>query len=128
MVVGRTWAMNWVWEASQFDGLGNGANRCLDATGFDLASSSENTFPDPSSESLDDQDAFWSIQVLKVCIETDWKEVLPVPPITLPCSLSRLHDSSVGVVVDSSEKRRPSVFVGNWNAIQEPFCGKGNRE
>jgi len=34
----------------------------------------------------------------------------------------------VGVIVDSSKKRHPSVFVGKWNAIQEPFCGRGNHK
>jgi len=106
VVVGCTWVVDWVWEASQLNGLGNGADGCLDATSLlDLSPSSEHTFLDPSNKSLDDQDSFWSIQVLKVWIDTSWQEVIPVLPVTLPCCLSQLHDSSVGVVVDSSEKR-----------------------
>jgi len=44
-------------------------------------------------------------------------------PVMLPSSLIWLHDSSVGVIVDSSKKGCPSVFVRKWNVIQEPFCG-----
>jgi len=39
-------------KPSQFDGLANGAKCCLYATGFDLASSSSCTLPDPSSKKL----------------------------------------------------------------------------
>jgi len=128
VVVGCSRSVDGVGAASQFDGLGNGANGCLDATGFDLSSASKHSFPDPSSKSLDDHDLFWDIQVLKVVIDTGGKERSPVPPVTFPCRLSRLHDSSFGVVVDSSEKIRPSVFVGNVKAIHKPFCGRGKRE
>jgi len=88
MVVGCAWAVDWVWEASQFDGVGNGTDGWLDATGLDLPPSSKNTFLDPSSKRLDDQDLFWSTQVLKVWIDTGWKEVIPVLPVMCPCSLS----------------------------------------
>jgi len=61
-------------------------------------------------------------------IDTGGKEHSPVPPVTFPCRLSRLHDSSFGVVVDSSEKIHPSVFVGNVKVIHKLFCGRGKRE
>jgi len=41
MVVGCAWVVDCVWEASQFDGLGNGTDGCLDATGLDLLPSSK---------------------------------------------------------------------------------------
>jgi len=90
IVVGCSWSVDRVGAASQFNGLGNDANGCLDATSFDLLPTSKHSFLDPLSKSLDDQDLFWIIQVLKVQIDTGWKEVLPVPPVTLPCSLSVL--------------------------------------
>jgi len=102
-----------VGAASQFNGLGNDANGCLDATSFDLLPTSKHSFLDPLSKSLDDQDLFCIIQVLKVQIDTGWKEVLPVPPVTLPCSLSLLHDTSIGVAVDNSKKRCLNILLGN---------------
>jgi len=45
-------SMQQVVKPSQFDDLANGANCCLHAASFDLASSSSCTLPDPSSKKL----------------------------------------------------------------------------
>jgi len=63
----------------QFNGLGNGAEGCLHASGLDLSSLPKSSFPCPSSKSLKDHESFTSIHILKVWIDTTWNEVKPVP-------------------------------------------------
>jgi len=77
--------MKGVSKPSQFDGLSNGPDGCLDATGLYLVSSSAMTFANSSSENLYEYELHCVIHPLKVRIDMGGKEVAPVPPITVAC-------------------------------------------
>jgi len=83
MVIHGSGLVEGVAEASQFDGLGDGSNSHLDATSFNLLSACKQTLPDTLSKDLNDEESCWWIHILKVWIDTCWKEVEPMCPIVL---------------------------------------------
>jgi len=70
MVIGCFLVMQQIGKPSQFDGLGDHANGCLNAAHFDLFSISKCSFLDLSCETLKNSDSFCWSQVLKVWVET----------------------------------------------------------
>jgi len=69
MVVGGSFSVEGVFKPSQFNGLSNSPNGCLDATGLYLVSSSAMTFANLLSKNLYEYELCCIIHPLKVLID-----------------------------------------------------------